>query len=325
MLRTLGFKYKVLRGNAEFAQLLAMPDASPPNIRMNDTGAIKVSFSGTFLPLPDGVDLLSDEIAPVLIVDGVEHQLGVFMPATVSESEDAAAASVSIEAYDRSWRLSTARTEALQYFAAGTNYLDAVKLLLTDAGVTTVIETPTAATLAEARQDWDVGTSYLEIVNQLLSEINYKEIWFNASGAAVLEPVVTPTAENITHTLDFVCICSNPDKPAALTATAENDNPYSPLSITRRGRRIVSVEYVDNIASQTELEAYVARRRNGSMIRGETLIVQTALLPGYGVDEITALYYKNFTAICLERGFTMDLRVGGVMTHTLERVVYVLE
>ena len=61
------------------------------------------------------------------------------------------------------------------------------------------------------------------------------------------------------------------------------------------------------------------------MIRGETLIVQTALLPGYGVDEITALYYKNFTAICLERGFTMDLRVGGVMTHTLERVVYVLE
>ena len=349
MLRTLGFKYKVLRGNAEFAQLLAMPDASPPNIRMNDTGAIKVSFSGTFLPLPDGVDLLSDEIAPVLIVDGVEHQLGVFMPATVSESEDAAAASVSIEAYDRSWRLSTARTEALQYFAAGTNYLDAVKLLLTDAGVTTVIETPTAATLAEARQDWDVGTSYLEIVNQLLSEINYKEIWFNASGAAVLEPVVTPTAENITHTLDdteiaslmlpslrrstdlfsapnvFVCICSNPDKPAALTATAENDNPYSPLSITRRGRRIVSVEYVDNIASQTELEAYVARRRNGSMIRGETLIVQTALLPGYGVDETTALYYKDFTAICLERGFTMDLRVGGVMTHTLERVVYVLE
>ena len=197
MLRTLGFKYKVLRGNAEFAQLLAMPDASPPNIRMNDTGAIKVSFSGTFLPLPDGVDLLSDEIAPVLIVDGVEHQLGVFMPATVSESEDAAAASVSIEAYDRSWRLSTARTEALQYFAAGTNYLDAVKLLLTDAGVTTVIETPTAATLAEARQDWDVGTSYLEIVNQLLSEINYKEIWFNASGAAVLEPVVTPTAARI--------------------------------------------------------------------------------------------------------------------------------
>ena len=141
MLRTLGFKYKVLRGNAEFAQLLAMPDASPPNIRMNDTGAIKVSFSGTFLPLPDGVDLLSDEIAPVLIVDGVEHQLGVFMPATVSESEDAAAASVSIEAYDRSWRLSTAASSTGQSSSGITSiHMPWLPSLPSSPGTTAVVE-----------------------------------------------------------------------------------------------------------------------------------------------------------------------------------------
>ncbi len=349
MQRTLGFKYKVLRENAEYSQLIAMPDAAAPNIRMNDTGEIKLSFSGTFLPPPPGVDLFSDEIAPVLIVNGTEHQLGVFMATTVSEYEDAAAQSVAIEAYDRTWRLSAAKTETMIYFAAGTNYLEAVKSMLEDVGITTVIETPTTETLAEARQDWEIGTSYLQIVNKLLSEINYKEIWFNSHGAAVLEPVTTPTAENISHTLDsdevssliipslrrttdlfsapnvFICICSNPDKSEVLVSTAVNDNPASPLSVQHRGRRICTVEYVDNIASQSELDAYAARIRDNSMIRGETLIVQTALLPGYGVDEIIALHYKDFSGICTERGYTMELQVGGVMTHTMEKVVYALE
>lgn len=349
MLRTLGFKYNVLRGNAVFSQLVAMPDAAPPSIRMNDAAEIKLSFSGTFLPPPADVDLLSDEIAPILIVDGVEYQLGVFLPATVAESEDAAAASIAVEAYDRTWRLSTAKTETLLYFSAGANYLDAVESLLQSAGITAVIETPTTATLAEARQDWPVGTSYLEIVNQLLGEINYKEIWFDASGAAILEPVSIPTAENISHTLDaadvkslmlpalrrttdlfsapnvFICVCSNPDKDQPLVSVAVNDNPASPLSVSRRGRRICNVEYLDNIAGQAELDAYAARLRNNSMIRGETLIVQTALLPGFGVDEITALRYNDFSSLCMERGFTMDLRVGGVMSHTLERVVVAIE
>lgn len=349
MIRELGFKYNVLRGGAAYAQLHAMPDTAAPSIRMNDTGEIKMSFSGTFLPPPEGVDLLSDEIAPVLIVDGVEHPLGVFLVATAEKTEETAEASVLLEAYDRTWRLSTAKTETLVYFAAGMNYLGVVEQLLQEAGILTVIKTPTAATLAEARQDWPVGTPFLEIINQLLSEINYKEIWFDASGAAMLEPVTTPTAQNIAHTLDseevkclmlptlrrttdifssanvFICICSNPDKDEPLVAVAVNDNPASPLSVTRRGRRICTVEYVDNIANQQELDDYAARRRNNSMIRGETLIAQTALLPGFGVDEVTALHFGDFSGICLERGFTMDLRVGGVMSHTLERVVYALE
>ena len=349
MQRTVGFKYNVLRGNAVFAQLIASPESDAPTLRMNDIGEIKMSLMGSFLPPPPGVDLLKDEIQPVLIVDGVEYPLGVFIPTTVSEVNDADVNTMPIEAYDRSQRLYDTKTETLIYFASGVNYLDAVKTLLEDAGITTAIETPTAAVLPDPRQDWEVGTDYLTIVNQLLSEINYKEIWFNAAGVAVLEPVVIPTAENISHTLDssdvkslmlpslrretdlynapnvFISICSNPDKNEPLAATATNDNPASPLSIPRRGRRICEVEYVDNIASQEELQAYTDRRRNNSMVRGETLIVQTALLPGFGVDEVTALHYNDFSGVCLERGFTMDLRVGGLMTHNLERVVYALE
>lgn len=352
MIRTLGFKYNVLRSGAIFSRLIALSDASSdasaPTIRMNDSGPIKTSFLGTFLPNAK-VDLLSDEVQPVIVIDGVEHPLGVFLVTTVSDSQGDTARSISIEAYDRGWRLESTKTETMIYFAAGTNYLEAVKGLLTAAGITSVIETPTAASLTEARQEWDVGTSYLTIVNQLLGEINYKEIWFNQDGVAILEPVKTPTAENITHTLDsekvsslllpslrretdafsapnvFICVCSNPDKDVPLVATAVNDNPASPLSTVRRGRRICTVEYVDNIASQKELQAYADRQRDSSMIRGETLIAQTALLPGFGVDDVTALHFNDFSGICLERAWTMELCVGGTMSHTLEKVVYALE
>lgn len=346
MQRTLGFKYNVLRGNAIYSQLIAMQDASAPTIRMNDSGPIKTSFSGTFLPNA-AVNLLSDELQPVLVVNGVEHPLGVFLVSTVSELEDPAR-SIAVEAYDRGWRVESTKTESMIYFAAGTNYLEAVKTLLEQAGITTVIETPTAAALAEDRQEWAVGTSFLTIVNQLLGEINYKELWFNQNGIAILEPVLTPTAENITHTLDsddvsslllpelrketdafsapnvFICICSNLDMDVPMVATSVNENPASPLSTISRGRRICSVEYVDNIANQAELQTYADKKRDNSMIRGETLIAQTALLPGFGVDDVTALHFNDFSGICMERAWTMELSVGGTMSHTLEKVVYAL-
>ena len=78
---------------------------------------------------------------------------------------------------------------------------------------------------------------------------------------------------------------------------------------------------VDNIADQTELQAYADRLRNETMITGETIAVQTALLPGFGVDDVTAILYGDLFAVCIEKAYTMDLQVGGLMQHTLEKVV----
>lgn len=351
--RTVDFRYKIIRGGADYGFLQAV---GSPVLRCDKDAEIKMSFSGTFRPEARDAagnmldyDLLTDEIEPVLVIDGVEHKLGVFMPATVTPSEDMGAAQIAVEAYDRCWRVRDVNSENLLFFARGTPYLTAMEQLLTAAGITTVLATPSSDVLSEDREDWDIGTSYLTIANELLSEINYKPMWFNAAGVAILEPVSVPTAENIQHTLNgdnvesllvpqiqretdiyqapnvFICICSNPDKGADLVAKAENTNPQSPLSIPRRGRRIVSVERVNNIASQAELQAYADKKRDDSMITGETIQVQTALLPGYGVADVTALHYGDLNAICIERAWEMELAVGGPMRHTLERVVYNLE
>ena len=320
---------------------------------MDDSAEIKTSLSGTFLPDvtdADGetveADWLKDEIQPVLIVDGVEHDLGVYMPATVTPWTVQGAQTLRIEAYDRCWRVRDTYTTTRVYFAAETPYLTAIETMLVSAGVSFVFATPSAAVLAEDREDWDPGTSTLQIVNELLREINYNELWFDASGAVILEPASTPTVDSIEHTIDadeveslvlpqisretdvysapnvFLCLCSNPDKSGPMTATARNTNPQSPLSIPRRGREIVSVTNLNNIADQTTLQAYADRLRDESMIGGETIRIQTALLPGFGVADVVALHYGDLAALCIERAYTMELAVGGTMSHELERVIY---
>jgi len=344
MTREIDFRYVVIRDGADYGTLTPTGSGSR-QIRMNDGDEIKTSFSGDFLDPGDKVNWLTDEIRPEMIIDGKTYSLGIFLPASVQTSENETTKSLKLEAYDRSWRVRDTYTESQLTLRAGTSYLLAIEQLLTACGIGLISETPSAAVLAEDRADWELGTSYLDIVNQLLGEINYNPLWFNSDGMAIVEPASDPTAAHIEHTLDdtnvkslllpkisrmtdiysapnvIICICSNADKDEPMVATSENTNPQSPLSIQRRKRRIAKVVQVNNIADQTELQAYADRLRNETMISGETIQVQTALLPGFGVDDVTAIRYGDLFAVCLERAYTMDLRVGGLMSHTLEKVV----
>lgn len=362
-MRTVEFEYRVLRGDALYGFLQAPADGAP-TIRMEDSAEIKTALSGTFSPVVTDADgnvlepnWLADEIQPVMIVDGVAHSLGVFSPSQVEPSERNGVQSMRVEAFDRCWRIRDNYTTELLHIAAGENYITRIQTLLIACGIPVILATPTSEVFQEAREDWDIGTSYLAIVNELLGEINYNPVWFNREGQAVLEPASVPLAENIEHTLSdlpddvldgaaeiirmlpsisrrtdiyqapnvFFCICSNPDKSGPLTSRAENRNPQSPLSIQRRGREIVKVVKVNNIASQNALDLYAERICNESMISGETIQVATAIQPEFGVADVVALKYGDLVSLCIERAWTMELRVGGTMTHTLERVVYNFE
>lgn len=343
MKRELDFRYLVLRNGAEYSEIHPSEDIVP-SITMTANGEIKTLLTGTF-QRNDDVNWLTDQIMPQIIIDGVVSSLGVYLPANITFSENDTGKTVTVEAYDRCWLVQTRCTEVLRYFAQGLNYLNVVASLLTDAGITAISKVNTEHTLTEDREDWNIGTSNLKIVNQLLSEINYKQLWFDKNGVAMLEPAAQATAVNIQHTLDdtnvksllipgfssstdiysapnvFICICSNADKSGPMSAMAENKNPQSPLSIARRGRRITQVVNVNNIASQDELESYANRLVTSSMLRGEVINVETCLLPDFGVEDVVALRYGDLTAICVEKSWTMNLGIDGTMQHTLERVI----
>lgn len=347
MLRTVDVKIHVLRNGTRYSQLFPV-EGSAPQLRMDASGSIPMTLSGDFIVNPE-VDWMADELQPVLEIDGEEKPIGIYLPGTVTVNENSTTKTMHVEAYDRCWKVKDNKTDTQVYFAAGTNYVEAVRSVLARCGISLIFSTPTDETLKTVRQDWPLGTAYLEIVNELLDEINYKPLWFNSQGVAMIEPKTVPTAENIMHTLDedkitslllpqiqwesdiynapnvFICVCSNPDLPVPMVARAENNNPQSPLSIMRRGRRIVSFSAVDNIASQAALDAYANRLVFDSMTSGEIIRVSTALLTDFGVGDVTALHYGDLAAICIERGWTMELKPGGTMTHRLERVVINLE
>ena len=355
-------RFKVLRHGGDYAFLYPI---SAPSLTCKSDGEIKLSLRGEFRAdaydarghVVD-VDWLSDEIKPELIIDGKEHSLGVLSPSTVTVGKSSTSESVNIEAYDRCWIVRDTKIENILHLAQGAKYTDAIEQRLTASGIGAIITAPSSAVLAEDREDWDVGTSNLTIVNDLLSEINYKQLYFNADGVAVLEPKANLAVANIKHILStkkqdirdpktigiipmslsiesttdvysapnvFVCTCANPDKSGIMIASAENTNPQSPLSTLRRGRRIVDFENVNNIASQEELQNYADQKRNRSMITGEVISCETLLCPGFGVDDITAIQTDDLNDLCVETEWEMELRTGGKMHHTLERVVINLD
>ena len=355
MSRKIKIRFELLRNGAYCAELRAIRRTA--RIRCDSAAERKMSFSAKFAPVArdfDGVPVepnwLTDEIRPVLIIDGTEHSLGVFVPTKPEDQTEGPLKSVSVSAYDRTQKVYQTNSKDLLFWPSGTPRLDAVEQLLTAAGVETIFKTPNASTFTEDREDWPIATPSLDVVNQLLGEINYNSLWFDASGAAVLEPAALPESSEIEHVLDtndpetrvvagrftrsrdyydapnvFIVVCQNPEKAAPMRAIAVNDNPQSPISTVARGREICSVTYVDNIADQTALQAVADRQRDQSMISGEVLTVETGLQPGWGVGDVVALNYHGETSICISQSFDMELCVGGKMTHKLKKVVYMLD
>jgi len=342
-MRAIDFRVDAIRDGAPFTQL-RFSDA--PTIYCDGDADLHLSLRGSFKS-DDNVDLLRDELQPVIIVDGVDFPMGAFRVATAREIIQNGASTWSVEAFDRGILLEWAKLESKAYFASGTGYETIINRYLTAAGITRTSFTPTGLTLASARE-WDIGTSYLQIVNELLQELSYDKLWFDSRGFAILRPYQAPSVSNISHTYGkqapggafqritpeasretdvfskpnvWVVVRTSPDYTTALTATAVNENPASPLSTVRRGIRVPEIVRVDNIASQESLQSYANKLRDRGMESSETLSISTAIQPTHGVGDVVAITEDPLTGLYRESGWTITMQAGSYMTHTLERTV----
>ncbi len=339
--RRVSRRVDVLRNGAAVTSLDIVES---PVVSVQADAALKANMTGAFR----ATEILrptSDLLQPVLILDGVEHPLGQYAISVLATSHGEAGDVIRVEAYDRALWLQQAKTETRYYLAAGTKYVDAIQALLLANGVTRVICDPCDAVLATAREDWDVGTDYLTIINTLLAEINYTSLWFDFNGIARLHRYVAPGVDNIRHTyrademsiikpdtereLDiydapnvFVAIVSNPEYDEPMIATAVNDSVSSALSTINRRRRIVSVETLDNIASQDELQAYVNNKRARSMISTETVRFYTANNPVHSIGDVIALHHEALEGIFEEIAWSITLEAGADMMHEARRAMY---
>lgn len=339
-MREIGARVDILRNGATYGELAFV---EPPRIDASADADIFISMSGRFLYRGD-VNWMSDELRPVLTIDGADAPLATLEIATKQdEYTEQGAHYVRLTCYDRALLVQQTKAEHTVFFAAGTLYLAAVTQLLTAAGIALVIRTDSAAALSTDRE-WQIGEDYLSIINGLLSEINYEPLWFDASGAAVLQPASDPDPSRIAHRYDrgkfsilrpgvrasldafaapnvFVVLCSNPELEEPLVARAENNNPLSSLSILRRGRRITGVFNVDNTPGQAELDAYARRLASESMLRSETVTISTGADGAHGRLDVVSLDHPELGGIFSETGWSMELQAGAAVSRTLRRMI----
>ena len=348
MIRQVEYKIKALRNGAYLTEM-RWNSAQAPSISCRASGALKTSFSATFLPAKAGepeINWLRDELQPCIVIDGVETPLGIFRPTDTQAQRKSYVTSTAVTAYDRGWVVQTTKTETLLHLSAGDGYIDVIKRLLLTCGITLVLADASSAVLPADREDWQTGTSYLTIINQLLGEIGFNPLWFDADGLAHLQKYSAPSAAAIkrsysvrhgltlrpvapgyTETTDiynapnvFVCICDNADRSAVLTATAEN-KCFGAKSILQRGMRIVQTEKVKQIADQTSLQAYADKLRDQSLMGTRELTFTVPAEAGHGVGDIISIEHPDVGGIYAETGWSYNLTAGAMMTIKAKRTV----
>ena len=343
MTRTVEFRYRIIRDYADYSFIYPIQGGAP-SLYLDGSRTISMALRGDFVDPGPEVNFLTDRIRPEVIIDGITYPLGVLLPAKVETVITETGHHLSIQAYDQGWLLQTTMTETISKFASGTKYIEVIDSLLDAAGIGMSLITDSSLTLNRLREDWMPGTNYLSIINELLDEINYRHIWFDMNGYAVIAPDPDPQSAPIRHVLDekdvkslliqnasinsdfyslpnvFVYCCSNCNH-SAITATAINNDLGSPISVPRRGRKIYSVTRVNEVASQDVLQQFADRAMNQSLLRTDSITVSTGIIPDFGINEAVALNIDGEMSTCIERGWTMQLTPGGTMTHKMERVV----
>lgn len=293
------------------------------------------------------IDFLSDMIRPSMCVkteSGTAHYpLGVFLMSSPVRKASIGSVGRSIECYDKCQILADDRFATRYRIPAGTNYIGAASAIITSAGISDAILTQTEKTLV-ADLEFAMGTSKLEAVNALLKAVNYNNLYADATGRLIAKPYEDPLfrsvdASYVTNSKSIVFpgaeeeldIFNAPNKIVryletadrdVMIATVTNDDPLSKLSTVNRGRTIVDIASVSDIADAPTLLAYTQREAAEKKIY-QKIIFDTAAMPNH--ESLDCLYIVNkdldVAGKYIELAWHIDLRIGGRMSHTCRRAV----
>ena len=338
------FRMEILRNNIPIGKL----KCKNITIKYDSTAEVMRGMQCEAYTVPDMVepyefDMFGDRLRPVLIENGEEKSLGVFMIIAAPEELYETGSYWQIESYDETMLLKQAAITSRSYFASGTNYLTAIETLLTAVGFGNIVADPNSDTLQQDRE-FEIGTTYVEIVNSLLSEINFNPVHAGADGYIYL------TAKANKNTADFayrdreqfsilgrisrntdiyekpnvlVGVLSNP-RQAPITYTVSNTDPNSILSIPRRGYEVVKIYKLSNVASQSVLEDYIDSELLNAMQTTEEVDFQTLIEAGHEYRSTVQLDTDLVDGLFTETGWQITINPNSArMQHTAERRIFV--
>lgn len=297
-------------------------------------------FSDSWTEVENTFDMFSDRLRPVMIIDGEEYNFGDYMVISAPLTDDGKEYLYNIEAYDETMLLKQAALTERKYYAAGTNYLTIIGSMLTDCGLSKIIEDSTNAVIT-IDHEYAIGTPYLEIINELLEEINYSPIYAGQSGYLYLTQNGTKYSADYVYTDDNSTIVdsistdtdiyslpnvvigyvSSPDLPTVMKYKRVNDNPKSVISTVRRGYSVVEAFELDDCPDAATLQLTVDNRFLQSTQATETAQITTMPDGNHPYGSYISLGQNGTNILFREVGWSIEF--GGKMTHNLERKAFV--
>lgn len=338
---TIDLRVEVLRGGGVYTTLQPV---SAPEVQMISGSALKMSLRGDFFEPVKEVLWLTDRIRPILIINGTEYPVGLYIGTTPTRKVSGGRRILSVEAYSVLYLAERVTIPSTYTIKAGTNYIGAVQELLLLCGIVPYRSEGTDKVLATDRADWSAGTKVLTVVNELLAEINYNDAWVDMNGVVQLTAYTRPSADAVDQTYNkgqysiikddtsvttdyfdkhnvFRVVCSSPDLAEPLVAVVKNDDPNSPYSTVSLGVEIVETLEVDAAADLVTLQEMAANLRYQSMQTTEQIEFITALNPEHTTFDTVALDTGGETGVWSETEWRMVLDASGNMTHRAERVI----
>ena len=293
------------------------------------------------------IDFLSERVRPSMCVEtpnGVARfPLGVFLMSSPSRRASSGTIGREIDCYDKCQILADDKFTSRYLIAANTTYMSAIADIITSAGITDARITPSAKETAAALE-FNMGTSKLEAVNQLLQAINYNNIYADASGKLIAAPYLDPITRdvNCSYVTDSKSITlpnaeeeldvfNAPNKIVRYLETADrgvliseytNTDPYSKLSTVSRGRTIVDIASVNDIADQATLDAYTVRVATEKKIY-QKVIFRSAVMPNHESNDCIYVINKDLDVAgkYVETAWNIEMRNGGTMSHSCRKAV----
>lgn len=293
------------------------------------------------------IDFLSERVKPSMCLEtpnGIARfPLGVYLMSSPSRKSSSGSIGREIDCYDKTQILQDDKFTARYRCAKNTTYFANVAAIITSAGVTDFQVTTDVKELA-ADIEFEPGTSKLEAVNTLLESINYNPLYCDATGKLVGEPYQEPLLRTVDCSYDTgknsitmpgaseeLDVFDAPNKIVRYLESADrgfmiseltNTDPLSKLSTVSRGRTIVDIAAVNDIADQNTLDAYVARIATEKKIY-QKILFNTAVMPNHGSNDCIYIVNKDLdvTGKYIETAWHIEMKTGGTMSHTCRKAV----
>jgi hypothetical protein len=298
------------------------------------------SITGKWIEIENIFDMFSDRLRPVMVIDNEEYNFGDYMVIAAPLTDDGKEYLYDIEAYDETMTLKQAALTERKYYPVGTSYMTIIGSLLTDCGLSKVIEDPTDARIT-IDHEYPIGKSYLEIVNELLGEISYSPIYAGASGYVYLTRYITKhiadyvyndnnstiidsiKTDTDIYSLPNVVIgfVSSPDIPTVMKYKRVNNNPESVISTVRRGYNVVEAFELSDCPDADTLQIAVDNKFLESTQATETASISTMPDGNHPYGSYVSLGQNGTNTLFREVGWSIDF--GGKMSHELERKAFV--